>query len=266
LGNKFVTLGNNILHMLQQNTRRNFLVNTTKTAAALALGNAFLNSCTSTKKGTIVKSIFNINYTQAPLPYAFNALEPAIDAATMEIHHTKHAATYLKNTQDAFAELKVQANALPPIEFVLQNISKQSTKMRNNAGGHFNHEFFWQSLRAPLTNNQPSSAFIKIIETTFTSLTDFKQQITDAAKNRFGSGWVWLYINNKQLLINSTPNQDNPLMDVAEIKGKPILALDVWEHAYYLKYQNKRADYVNNWFNIINWPLVEARYNKVIGS
>ena len=196
-------------------------------------------------------------FTQTPLSYGFNALEPHIDALTMEIHYTKHAAAYTKNLNDAaIAEFK---GANISIEDALKNISLYSAKLRNNGGGHFNHEFFWKSMMPNAPQLQEGKLKDAIIST-FNSLENFKAKLSDAAMTRFGSGWAWLYIDDKKLLqIGSTPNQDNPLMDVTSIKGIPLLGLDVWEHAYYLKYQNRRAEYVNNWFNLINWKQVEER-------
>ncbi|MCZ2223170.1 MAG: superoxide dismutase [Chitinophagales bacterium] len=201
-----------------------------------------------------------MDFIQQPLPYSYNALEPYIDAATMEIHYTKHAAGYTKNLNDALKEEYKKADAIT-IENILENISQYSTKMRNNAGGHYNHELFWQIL-TPTSSKKPSGALAKAIETSFGSFENFKTQFNDTALKRFGSGWAWLIVSNDGLKITSTPNQDNPLMNIAETKGFPLLGLDVWEHAYYLKYQNKRAEYINNWWNIINWNVVEKRFDN----
>jgi Fe-Mn family superoxide dismutase len=200
------------------------------------------------------------NYIQQPLPYAYNALEPFIDAMTMEIHYTKHAAGYTKNLNDACVAEKVDSKNTSLLA-LLASISKFSTKMRNNVGGHYNHELFWQSMQ-PAPATIPTGQFLKAIETSFGSFADFQKAFAEAAKNRFGSGWAWLIVNDKgKLAICSTANQDNPLMDIADTKGYPLLGLDVWEHAYYLKYQNKRADYINNWWNLVNWKFVEERFN-----
>jgi len=201
-----------------------------------------------------------INYIQQPLPYSFNALEPFIDAMTMEIHHTKHAAGYTKNLNDAYIAEKVDIKNTS-ITNLLASISKYSTKMRNNAGGHYNHELFWQLMKpAPATS--PTGALADAINKSFGSFDNFKTAFSDAAKTRFGSGWAWLIIKaDNSLAVCSTPNQDNPLMDIADTKGTPILGLDVWEHAYYLKYQNKRPDYINAWWNLVNWKFVEDRFN-----
>ena len=203
-----------------------------------------------------------INYIQQPLPYSYSALEPFIDAMTMEIHHTKHAAGYTKNLNDACMAENVDIKTKSIIS-LLESISKYSTKMRNNAGGHYNHELFWQLMK-PAPASAPAGALADAINKSFGSLDNFKTAFSDAAKTRFGSGWAWLIIKaDNSLSVCSTPNQDNPLMDIAETKGTPILGLDVWEHAYYLKYQNKRPDYINAWWNLVNWKFVEERYNPL---
>ena len=194
---------------------------------------------------------------QAPLPYAYAALEPVIDAQTMELHYTKHAAAYAKNLKDAMAAEKVAPGTT--LEQLLAGISKYSDKMRNNGGGHYNHELFWRSM-GPATGQQPGEKLSSAINGAFGSYDNFRKKMTEAAMTRFGSGWAWLYLDAKQSLqIGSTPNQDNPLMDSSPIKGMPLLGLDVWEHAYYLKYQNRRAEYVENWFKVVNWGFVEQR-------
>lgn len=235
------------------NSRRQFIKQTGKASIAMAslpLINTF---------GQIQPNQA-INFQQQTLPYGYTALEPFIDAMTMEIHYTKHAAGYTKNLNDACIAENVDTKN-HPIEHLLENISKYSTKMRNNAGGHFNHELFWQSMQ-PAPATIPTGGLAKAIEKSFGSFANFQKAFSDAAKNRFGSGWAWLIINEKnELAICATPNQDNPLMNIAETKGFPLLGLDVWEHAYYLKYQNKRADYITNWWNLVNWKFVENRFN-----
>jgi Fe-Mn family superoxide dismutase len=234
------------------NSRRQFIKQTGKASIAMAsmplmhtLGVLPINQ--------------EINFQQIPLPYAYNALESFIDAMTMEIHHTKHAAGYTKNLNDACVAEKVDIKTTS-ITSLLASISKYSTKIRNNAGGHYNHELFWQSMQ-PAPASMPTGSLAKAIEKSFGTFADFQKAFSEAAKNRFGSGWAWLIINEKkELAICSTANQDNPLMDIAEVKGYPLLGLDVWEHAYYLKYQNKRADYISNWWNLVNWKFVEERY------
>jgi Fe-Mn family superoxide dismutase len=196
-----------------------------------------------------------IGYTQQPLPYAYNALEPAIDGTTMNIHYTKHAAGYTKNLADACLAEKVDTS-VTSLEQLLRGISKYSAKMRNNGGGQYNHEFFWQCMQP--SSSEPGGTLLQSIQRSFGSLEAMKNQFTDAGKNRFGSGWAWLIMTpDRSLAIGSTPNQDNPLMDISDIKGTPLLALDVWEHAYYLNYQNRRADYINNWWKLVNWNFVQ---------
>lgn len=200
-------------------------------------------------------------FTQQPLPYDYKGLEPVIDAMTMEIHYSKHAAAYAKNLAEACAAEKVDTNHAK-LEDVLHSISKYSVKMRNNGGGHYNHELFWQCMK-PGTAGKPEGKLATAIDHSFGSFDAFKTQFTDAGKNRFGSGWAWLVLNaDKKLVVGSTANQDNPLMDISDIKGTPLLGLDVWEHAYYLKYQNKRPDYIANWWNVVNWGFVQKRFEQ----
>jgi superoxide dismutase, Fe-Mn family len=254
------------------NSRRKFIGDGAKAAAGVSLfsGTAasILTACGSSKKTALDESkklAFLTGFTQAPLPYAYNALESIIDAQTMELHYSKHAAGYAKNMNDARKELGLDAgNLVPSIETILSSISKYSTKLRNNAGGHYNHEMFWQCMRPKSDGNAPIGNLLLTIENTFTSFTEFKKQFAAAGTGRFGSGWAWLYVDaKKNLKIGSTPNQDNPLMDVSDIKGFPLLALDVWEHAYYLKYQNKRADYIENWWQVVNWEYVAKRFAAI---
>lgn len=195
----------------------------------------------------------------APLPYAYDALEPAIDKATMEIHYSKHHQAYVNNLNSAVKGTGAEGKSLSDL---LTGVSKYPAAVRNNAGGHYNHTMFWQMMAAkPKT---ASAAFLKEIDQTFGSMEKFKSAFADSAAKRFGSGWAWLIVQNGKLKISTTPNQDNPLMDVVAEKGTPILALDVWEHAYYLKYQNKRPDYISAWWTVVNWDQVEQRYNKSI--
>jgi len=237
---------------ISSNSRRQFIKQTGKAGIAMA-------SMPLMHTFGVLPINQEINFQQIPLPYAYNALEPFIDAMTMEIHHTKHAAGYTKNLNDACVAEKVDIKTTS-ITSLLASISKYSTKIRNNAGGHYNHELFWQSMQ-PAPASMPTGSLAKAIEKSFGTFADFQKAFSEAAKNRFGSGWAWLIINEKkELAICSTANQDNPLMDIAEVKGYPLLGLDVWEHAYYLKYQNKRADYISNWWNLVNWKFVEERY------
>lgn len=187
------------------------------------------------------------------LSYKYEALEPHIDALTMQIHHGKHHQTYVDKLNEA---LKPHAHEQKGIEEILKNISKYSVAVRNNGGGHYNHSLYWK-LMTPNGGSIPTGKLADAINASFGDLEKMKQLFKDTAKSRFGSGWAWLIKNPEgKLEICSTPNQDNPLMDIAEKKGKPVLALDVWEHAYYLKHQNKRADYITAWWNVVNW--VEA--------
>ncbi len=199
-------------------------------------------------------------FTQKPLPYSYSALEPVIDAQTMEIHYSKHHAAYVKNLNAAVVGTDAEKMS---VKDIFASMSKFSPAIRNNAGGHFNHELFW-SILTPEKNTKPSPELEKAIITTFGSLEALKEKINAAATSRFGSGWAWLAVDkDKKLVVSSTPNQDNPLMDLAESKGTPILGIDVWEHAYYLKYQNKRADYLTSIWNVINWNEVSANYKAV---
>jgi Fe-Mn family superoxide dismutase len=195
-----------------------------------------------------------------PLPYAYNALEPYIDARTMEIHYDKHHRAYYTNFINAIKGTPLEGIALTDI-FV--SVSKQTDAVRNNSGGYFNHLFFWNNLVSGSAG--PSTELSAEIVKTFGSFDKFKETFNTAAKTRFGSGWSWLYLNQeKKLAIGSTPNQDNPLMDISTLKGIPLLTLDVWEHAYYLKYQNKRADYIDAFWSIVNWEEVGRRYQQAL--
>jgi superoxide dismutase, Fe-Mn family len=241
-------------------TRRDFISTTGKAGIAISVGSTILSACSVLSKNTPGK--YNIGFNQEPLPYSYSALTEAIDAQTMEIHYTKHAAGYAKNLQDAAQTEGVNMNK--PLEDVLASIKKYSTKMRNNAGGHYNHELFWKSM-SPKGGENPQGKLGAAIADSFGSFETFKTQFSDAGKNRFGSGWAWLFLDHdKKLRMGSTPNQDNPVMDIAEIKGYPLLGLDVWEHAYYLRYQNKRADYINNWWKVVNWNYIQDRYQSAI--
>lgn len=194
------------------------------------------------------------------LAYAFDALEPHIDAMTMEIHFTRHHQAYFNNLQNAANGTELENM---PFDSVLKNISKYSVAVRNNGGGHFNHSLFWNVLSP--NGGEPSGELLEAINQNFGSFDKLKETFNNAAKTRFGSGWAWLSVAKDQsLIVSSTPNQDNPLMDVAEVNGTPILGLDVWEHAYYLKYQNKRPDYVSAFWNVINWDEVTKRYKKAL--
>jgi Fe-Mn family superoxide dismutase len=196
-------------------------------------------------------------FTLPALPYATTALEPHIDAKTMEIHHGKHHNAYVTNLNAAVAG-KPEENL--SIEEICKNISKYPAAVRNNGGGHYNHSLFW-TVMAPNAGGAPTGALADAINAAFGNLDEFKTKFAAAGATRFGSGWVWLIVGaDGKLAITSTPNQDNPLMDVAEVKGTPILGLDVWEHAYYLNYQNRRPDYITAFWNVVNWAEVAKRF------
>jgi superoxide dismutase, Fe-Mn family len=200
----------------------------------------------------------------APLPYATDALEPYIDKTTMEIHHGRHHNGYVKKLNAQIAANTALAGM--SLEEIQQNVAKFGTAVRNNGGGHFNHSLFWQVMAPAGRGGRPSEALLKAINTAFGSMDQMKSSFNEAAGTRFGSGWAWLIVSSdKQLKITSTPNQDNPLMNLPEIEqGTPILGLDVWEHAYYLKYQNKRGEYVGNWWNVVNWNEVNRRFAAAV--
>jgi Fe-Mn family superoxide dismutase len=204
------------------------------------------------------------NEFQLPaLPYALNALEPSIDSMTMDIHYNRHHRAYVTNLNKAVSGTDAKGMK---IEVLLSKVSTYSEAVRNNAGGHYNHSLFWTIL-TPEKNTKPSAALQKAIVAQFGSIDSLKTLINDAAAKRFGSGWAWLSVDaNGKLFVSSTPNQDNPLMDIAEKKGTPILGIDVWEHAYYLKYQNKRGDYLAAIWSVINWNEVSNRYQVAISK
>ncbi|HEY9008558.1 superoxide dismutase [Ohtaekwangia sp.] len=243
-------------------TRREFVQQALKATTLTALGTPLaFNALADSRTTETTSSPFDIltdgvalQFAQVPLPYAYAALEPSIDAMTMEIHYTKHHTAYIKNVNEAIAADKISFGTEK--EF-FANASKLSAKARNNGGGAWNHNFFWQTMKPGA--GQPGGKLAEAINSSFGSFDKFKEQFTQAAMTRFGSGWAWLVNEGGKLKIGSTPNQDNPLMDVSELKGTPLLGLDVWEHAYYLKYQNKRNEYVANWYNVINWDEVAKR-------
>lgn len=191
------------------------------------------------------------------LPYAYDALEPYIDKMTMEIHHTKHHNAYVTNLNKAVEGTEMEGKSL---EELMSNVSKYPVAVRNNGGGHWNHSFFWKLMKGG--GSSPAGELASEINSTFGSLDDFKKKFNEAALGRFGSGWAWLVLSEGKLVITSTPNQDNPLMDIADVKGTPILGLDVWEHAYYLKYQNRRNEYAENWWNVVNWDQALDNYRS----
>ena len=190
------------------------------------------------------------------LPYDFNALEPHIDTRTMEIHHGKHHQAYVTNLNNAIAGTDAENLS---IEDICKNISKYPMPVRNNGGGHFNHSLFW-TIMAPNAGGNPSGVLAEAINSAFGTFDEFKKQFANAGVTRFGSGWAWLNVADGKLVVSSTPNQDNPLMDIADVKGMPILGMDVWEHAYYLNYQNRRPDYIAAFWNVVNWNEVARRF------
>jgi Fe-Mn family superoxide dismutase len=192
------------------------------------------------------------------LSYAYTALEPHVDARTMEIHHTKHHQAYVTNLNAAISGTASEGKSL---EALMAEMSKQPVAVRNNGGGHYNHNLFWE-IMSPNAGGQPMGELADAINTAFGSFDKFKEDFAKAGMTRFGSGWAWLIKHDGKLVITSTPNQDNPLMDLADVKGAPLLGLDVWEHAYYLHYQNRRADYITAWWNVVNWNKVNERFQK----
>jgi Fe-Mn family superoxide dismutase len=237
--------------MKDQNSRRKFIRNT----AMLAVAGAGLRlSGNGVFANKILMQENNLSVLRQ-LPYSVDALEPFIDKATMEIHHSKHHQAYVTNLVKEMKDGKITESSLPEL---MKGISKYNTATRNNGGGHYNHSMFWKMM-GPKGSGKPSGPIADAIDGSFGSFKSFKEKFAAAAMGRFGSGWAWLVDNNGKLEIGSTPNQDNPLMDVSEFKGKPLLTLDVWEHAYYLKYQNKRADYIEAFWNVVNWDTVNKQ-------
>lgn len=238
------------------NSRRDFF----KKSALLGLAGIATNLIGEKKLKTLdeLALINDTTHTLPPLPYAYNALEPFIDAQTMEIHHSKHHKAYVDKLNAALTSYKGDTN-LPAL---FSQISKLDVAIRNNGGGHYNHSLFW-NLMQPNKEGKKIIAEGKIAEaitTHFQSFENFQKEFTEKATKIFGSGWCWLIEQDGKLKITTTPNQDNPLMDITSEKGKPLLALDVWEHAYYLKHQNKRVDYINSWWNVVNWNKVNELY------
>ncbi len=204
-----------------------------------------------------------MSYSLPELPYSYDALEPYIDARTMEIHHGKHHGGYVNNLNGALKEFNdLQEKSPEKLLSEIKNLPDSiRTAVRNNGGGHWNHSFFWK-LMGPKAGKEPTGDLANAIKNSFGAFDKFKSDFIKAGATRFGSGWAWLIINKSgKLEVCSTPNQDNPLMDVAEVKGRPILGVDVWEHAYYLKYQNRRPDYLDAFFNVINWNAVADQYD-----
>ena len=230
---------------MEKISRRKFISNTSGVAAAVLLTPALAYN---------QKKLAALQFSQIPLPYEPKALEPHIDTMTMDIHYNKHHAAYVKNVNEAITAEGIAASNEKDF---FASVSKLSAKARNNGGGVWNHNFFWQSMSP--SSKAATGKVADAISGSFGSLDKFKEQFTQAAMTRFGSGWAWLVSDGGKLKIGSTANQDNPLMDVSDLKGTPLLAIDVWEHAYYLKYQNKRNEYVAAWWNVVNWEEVARR-------
>lgn len=231
-------------------SRRKFLENGFKATIISTLATPLM-----TRASELIKApVAGFQFKQIALPYGYGALEPYIDAQTMEIHYSKHHTAYLKNINDAIVAEKIDVK--DEADF-FRKASTLSAKARNNAGGVWNHNFFWQVMKP--NSGAPAGKISEAINASFGSFDKFKEQFTQAGMTRFGSGWAWLVNEQGKLKIGSTANQDNPLMDNSELKGTPLLALDVWEHAYYLKYQNKRNEYIANWWNVVNWDEVAKR-------
>ncbi len=250
--------------MESNNSRRDFL----KKSAALALGTVAAGVISNKAFAQPLTTNFTKQYfspegekfTLSVLPYAYDALEPHIDKLTMEIHHSKHHQAYVNNLNKALETVDNSIlGGVYTFDNIFSKIDKLPVAVRNNAGGHYNHSMFWVLMK-PNGGGQPKGKLAAAINTSFGSFDEFKKKFTESAMTRFGSGWVWLTSDNGKLVIGSTANQDNPLMNAAgvDIKGKPVLALDVWEHAYYLKNQNRRADYIASWWNVVNWDAAAA--------
>lgn len=200
-------------------------------------------------------------FTLPALPYGYHSLEPSIDQETMTLHHDKHHNTYVTKLNSAVEGTPLENKSLYEL---MQNVSQHPVGVRNNGGGHFNHSLFWE-IMSPNGGGQPSGDLGSALQNKFNSFSDFQEQFANAAKGQFGSGWAWLVVNNNnELEIGATPNQDNPVMDVTNISGTPILGLDMWEHAFYLKYQNRKDEYIQNWWNVVHWDEVERRYLQAL--
>jgi Fe-Mn family superoxide dismutase len=256
--------------MENNNSRRDFIKKSALLSTGIFMGTSIINSTLAANTSDSDSSFFHDDilksqeaaYTLPKLPYTYNALEPHIDKLTMEIHYSKHHQAYVTNLNKAIETLdKTIADKAKNLSTIFENMSLFPEAIRNNGGGHYNHSLFW-NLMKPNGGGEPKGKLGEAINATFGSFDAFKKQFADAAAKRFGSGWAWLAVSNGKLTITSTPNQDNPLMNLPTIvaKGKPVLALDVWEHAYYLKNQNRRADYIASFWNVVNWEAAEALF------
>ncbi|MBP6427224.1 MAG: superoxide dismutase [Bacteroidia bacterium] len=239
-----------------ESSRRDFLKKGSLLAVA-GIGSQILGSSIAKAASALTDEEEYSTFSLGPLPYSYDALEPHIDKQTMEIHYTKHHQAYVNNLNAAMKADKIKST----LTDLMKNTSKYSASIRNNAGGHWNHTFFWETISPSAGGSPKNVEFSTALSNSFGSFEDFVARFEETASKRFGSGWAWLIQTaDRKLVITSTPNQDNPLMDVATEKGTPILGLDVWEHAYYLKYQNRRADYVKAWWNLVNWDKATQRY------
>jgi len=254
----------------EQNSRRNFFKKVSLSGIALLVaskfsfgGKSFLSEGTSWDKtfSKLDESKLTGQSKQLPLPYAYNALEPVVDAKTMEIHYSKHHAAYTKNLNDATTGPEYASKTLFQI---FSEMEKYPVPVKNNGGGFYNHLLFW-TLMAPASGQEPQGDLLKAINESFGSVDKFKEGFGNAGKKQFGSGWAWLSVNDKgKLVVSSTANQENPLMSTTEVRGIPVLTLDIWEHAYYLQYQNRRAEYVDAFWKVVNWKEVSRRYDEAI--
>jgi len=237
-----------------ENNRRQFLKKMTLAGlSGLALP-GIINAFASNENAAMTESAADDFFGLPMLGYGYDALEPHIDALTMQIHHSRHHQAYVTNLNKAMKENNIDAS----LDDLMKNVSKYPMAVRNNGGGHWNHSFFWKLMK-PAGGGAPTGKIGDAINSSFESFDKFKTLFGEAAAKRFGSGWAWLVkTSDGKLVIGSTPNQDNPLMDIAEIKGTPLMGIDVWEHAYYLHYQNKRADYVTAWWNLVNWDFAAS--------
>ena len=238
--------------------RRKFFKAVGLVTAAAYIGPKVLGNPQTNTKVSAIEGVPAAEFP--PLPFAYNALEPYIDARTMEIHYDKHHRAYYTNFMSAVKGTPLEGK---PLSDIFKTMSKQTDAVRNNGGGYYNHLFFWQNLGKGTSG--PSNELTAALSKAFGSVDKFKETFNNAAKTRFGSGWAWLYLGtDKNLAVASSPNQDNPLMDLSPVKGTPILGLDVWEHAYYLKYQNRRPEYIDAFWNVVNWDTVNKRYQQAL--
>jgi Fe-Mn family superoxide dismutase len=239
--------------------RRKFIYSAVALGASAAFGPYAKSMTNSSSKDSRNRNIAT-KFELPALPYAYDALEPYIDKMTMEIHHDKHHQGYVTKLNNAVEGTEMATKTLDQLVI---NASKYPVTVRNNGGGHWNHSLFW-TLMKKNGEGKPSGVLADAITSSFGSFDEFKAQFKTAAATRFGSGWAWLVVQKGKLAVGSTPNQDNPLMDIADFRGTPILGLDVWEHAYYLKYQNRRLEYIDNWWNVVNWTEAAKRFSEAI--